>query len=252
MGRCFVIQPFDGGVFDKRYEDTFHPAIVSAGLEAYRVDHDPAVLVPIVDIERGIKESDICFAEISTDNPNVWFELGYAIASNKPVIMVCSNERLRFPFDIQHRTVVRYKTDSRRDFDEVSKTITQRLRAAIDREVELEELVGRSPVKRTDDLADHEVAVLVLAASYTARQEDPASRSDVRHDMNRAGFTDIAVTLALRSLSGRSLISEEIVDGYGRDSYSAVVPTEEGLSWLDQHISRIVLRGEKDADGLPF
>lgn len=252
MGRCFVIQPFDGGVFDKRYEDTFRPAIERAGLEPYRVDQDPSVLVPIVEIEKGILDSDICFAEISTDNPNVWFELGYAIASKKPVIMVCTNDRPKFPFDLQHRTVIRYKSEAKSDFDELGNTITSRLRAAIERDVDLEELVGRSPVKRTYDLADHEVAVLVVAASYKASQEEPPSLSNVRHDMNRAGFTDIAVSLAVRGLTRRSLLFEKAVEGYGRDSYTALMPTEAGLSWLDENIDRVVLHRESEADGLPF
>ena len=37
MSICFVIQPFDGGTFDKRYEDIIAPAIKEAGLESYRV-----------------------------------------------------------------------------------------------------------------------------------------------------------------------------------------------------------------------
>ena len=36
MPRCFMIQPFDGGQYDKRYEDVFEPAIRAAGLEPYR------------------------------------------------------------------------------------------------------------------------------------------------------------------------------------------------------------------------
>lgn len=79
MAQCFVMQPFDGDVFDKRYDDVFAPAITEAGLEPYRVDKDAGVAIPINDIESGISNSEICFAEITTDNPNVWFELGYAI-----------------------------------------------------------------------------------------------------------------------------------------------------------------------------
>ena len=36
MSRCFVIQPFDGGAFDKRFDDVFVPAIKDAGFEPYR------------------------------------------------------------------------------------------------------------------------------------------------------------------------------------------------------------------------
>ena len=81
MATCFVIQPFDGAKFDKRYTDIYKPAIEAAGLEAYRVDTDPGVQVPIDAIEKGIKQATICLADITTDNPNVWYELGFAFAS---------------------------------------------------------------------------------------------------------------------------------------------------------------------------
>jgi hypothetical protein len=102
MATCFVIQPFDGGKFDGRYKDTFKPAIIDAGFEAYRVDEDPSVSIPIEHIEKGIREAAVCFAEITIDKPNVWFELGYAIACRKPIVMVCErNARSKFPFDVQ-------------------------------------------------------------------------------------------------------------------------------------------------------
>jgi hypothetical protein len=87
MGTCFVIQPFDGGKFDKRYDDVFSPAIRAADLEPYRVDRDPNVSIPIDDIEKGISASTACLVDITTDNPNVWFELGYAIAAQKEVVL---------------------------------------------------------------------------------------------------------------------------------------------------------------------
>ena len=85
MSTCFVIQPFDKARFDKRFDDVFAPAIVAAGLEAYRVDRGPSVNVPIDNIETGIRGAIACLADITTDNPNVWFELGFAIAAQKDV-----------------------------------------------------------------------------------------------------------------------------------------------------------------------
>ena len=63
MNSCFVMQPFDGGVFDKRYDDVFSPAIDDAGLKPYRVDRDPSVSIPIDEIESGIRRSELCLAE---------------------------------------------------------------------------------------------------------------------------------------------------------------------------------------------
>lgn len=107
MATSFVVQPFDQGPFDKRFDDVFAAAISEAGLEAYRVDRDPTVSIPIEDIEAGIRNAEVCLAEITTDNPNVWFELGFAIASQRDVVLICSSERKsRFPFDIQHRSII--------------------------------------------------------------------------------------------------------------------------------------------------
>jgi hypothetical protein len=89
MPTCFVIQPFDQGPFDKRYEDVFEPAIKDAGLEAYRVDRDPGVSIPIDQIESGIRGAQVCLADVTLDNPNVWFELGFAIAAKREVVIVC-------------------------------------------------------------------------------------------------------------------------------------------------------------------
>jgi hypothetical protein len=114
------MQPFDGGTFDKRYESVLVPAIEAAGIEAYRVDQDPSVSIPIQDIENGIRKSEICLADITTDNPNVWFELGFALAIPREVVLVCSEERTtHYPFDVQHRSIIKYKTGAPQDFDEL-------------------------------------------------------------------------------------------------------------------------------------
>ena len=103
---CFVIQPFDKGKFDKRYNDAFDPGLGQAGFEAYRVDQDPGTDVLIAAIEEGIRRAAICLADVTTDNPNVWYELGYAFAAGKHVILTCCDEREGpLPFDIQHRNV---------------------------------------------------------------------------------------------------------------------------------------------------
>ena len=37
---CFVIQPFDHGKYDRRYEEIIKPTVEECGLIAYRVDED--------------------------------------------------------------------------------------------------------------------------------------------------------------------------------------------------------------------
>lgn len=134
---CFVIQPFDnGGQYDKRYTDDIEPAIRAAGFEPYRVDHDPQTTVLIVWITQNIKSADACLVEISEDNPNVWLELGFAMAVGCPMVLICSDKRQTFPFDIQHHHIIRYKTESSSDLVQIRKEITNRLKAILDRKGE--------------------------------------------------------------------------------------------------------------------
>jgi hypothetical protein len=64
----------------------------------------PRSSIPIDDIEKGIREEAAGFEEITSDKPNVWWELGYAFPSPKPLVMVCErNAREKVPFDIRRR-----------------------------------------------------------------------------------------------------------------------------------------------------
>ena len=39
-------------------------------------------------IEKGIRDSVTCLADISESNQNVWYELGFAFATGTPVVMI--------------------------------------------------------------------------------------------------------------------------------------------------------------------
>ena len=180
MSNCFVIQPFDEDVYDERYKDVFAPAIEKAGLEPYRVDRDPGVGIPIESIESGIRNAQLCFAEITTDNPNVWFELGYAIAAAKEVVLVCSEERTKhFPFDVQHRTIIKYRTGAPQHFTDLRDKMTARITAILKKQEEIELAAATttttpSPVKDREGLSQQEVVALVTIAQ---NETMPAQRN---------------------------------------------------------------------------
>jgi hypothetical protein len=48
-------------------------------------------MVPIDEIADRIRAAAVCLADISVNNPNVWFELGFAIAARKEVVLVASD-----------------------------------------------------------------------------------------------------------------------------------------------------------------
>lgn len=258
MGKCFVMQPFDRSVFDKRYDDVLEPAIQDAGLEPYRVDRDPSVSIPIDEIESGIKQSEICLAEITTDNPNVWFELGFAIAVPKEVVLICSDERkTKFPFDVQHRSIIKYKTESPQDFQKLRKDVSQRIKAVLKKQEEIGKASRISPVRETKGLVPHEIVALVTVMQNSFISMEGVSANTIKVDMNKAGFTDIAVGLALKSLREKAMLQLETEHDYQGYEYPAYRVTPDGEQWLFDNQDKLVLREEspptsKSSDDIPF
>lgn len=252
MANCFVMQPFDGGTFDKRYEDVFAPAIRDAGLDPYRVDQDPKVSIPIQDIESGIRESQICLAEITLDNPNVWFELGYAIAYGKEVILVCSDERTtKFPFDIQHRTIIRYTSKSISDFEKLKGQITARLKACLQKAETLTTVSEISKITKFEGLDQHEVVALAALAENLDHPNDHASTFQIKRDMEASGFTKVATTLALRSLLQKGLLEIGQFEDPGGDYYTGYKLTDQGWSWILENKDKFILQ-KAVHDDIPF
>lgn len=104
---CFVVMPFappHGDYYAKIYE----PAIQKSGLTPVRADNEIFGAGKIMDqIWSGIRAAKVLVAELTTRNPNVFYELGLAHALEKPVVLVSSNED-DVPFDLLHIRVIYY------------------------------------------------------------------------------------------------------------------------------------------------
>ena len=241
MATCFVIQPFDGGKrYDKRYTDVFAPAIENAGLEPYRVDHDLSVMIPIEEIQRGIEDAVACLAEISTDNPNVWYELGYAIAQGRVVVLLCSDERKGpFPFDIQHRKIIKYSTESLSDFEKARSAISSQLQAMIQKHRQLGQLSSMTSISKVEGLEQYELAGLVIVASEIDHE---TSAWRFHQDMKTAGFTQLAANLARQMLIDRQLIEDRNEQDEHGDWFDILRVTPNGLNWLVANQGELTLR----------
>ena len=244
MATCFVIQPFDAGKYDKRYEDVYQPAIRAAGLEPYRADRDPGVDVPIDSIEEGIRLARLCLADITTDNPNVWYELGFAFASGRPVVMVCSDERTsrKYPFDIQHRAIITYQAESPRDFDALQNAITERLKALLKRTDALQAIRETESVAPVHGLTQPELTVLAAVAGSVVLPEESVAVYGARTEVERAGFTALGFAIGLRRLREKRLVIIRSDTDHNGETYPAIVVTSEGWDWIEQNEDRFLLR----------
>lgn len=244
-GRCCVFQPFDKGPYDKRYDDTIAPAIKAADLEPYRVDRDDGAVIPIETLHEEIRSATLCLADIGERNPNVMYELGFAIASGKDVVIICSNQQSgRFPFDIQHRNIVQYASDSASDFDRLKRDIISRIQALLRKQVTTESIAASSPVKTTEGLQPHEIAALVFVMlnSSATTGSYGAAEHQIRQDMNSAGYTSAASQLGLIRLARSGFVEPFEDTDYNRNSYTAYRLTEKGQDWLLENKDKLQIR----------
>ena len=75
-------------------------------MQPYRADFTYMPGLVIEDIKKQIAEARVIIAEITPANPNVYYEIGYADALNKPLILIADKKEGLKPFDVRaYRTI---------------------------------------------------------------------------------------------------------------------------------------------------
>lgn len=106
--RVFVIMPFSEP-FDSLYREVIAPVSKDMGFTLVRVDEINGPGIILDDIQQQIAQADAVVAEISTPNPNVFYELGYAHALEKPAVLLVRREQgSQMPFDIRGYRAIFY------------------------------------------------------------------------------------------------------------------------------------------------
>ena len=135
-------------------------------------------------------------ADITPDNPNVWYELGFAVASDQAIVMICKKGR-KLPFDTHHRSAIFYAQESPRDFEQLKNAITNHLKAALEKRAKVRRVISGSPIKATEGLEPHEIAALALIIANRESIEDYARMHQIKDGMRKAGYSDVATSVAL-------------------------------------------------------
>lgn len=234
-GRCCVFQPFDnGGAFDKRFDSIIDPALEAAGLEAYRVDRDHSATIPMDTLHEVIKSSTICLADFSTRNPNVMYEIGYAIAAGKHVILITDRNGEKFPFDLQYRTIVSYSTHSPQDFDDLKNQITSRARSILKQDDAAKKVAVAITTERTHGFTEYEVKALALICAMGDATEDSISAQAIKDRMAADAYiNNLGTRLALSGLVSKRFIEQYRMDGenYGEGFWMYRL-TERAENWM--------------------
>lgn len=105
---AFVVMQFSDE-YNELYKEIIKPVCEKYNISCVRADelyYSTPILKDIVD---SIINSSLVIAEITPDNPNVFYEIGYAHAINKPTILLCNHTRERLPFDISGFRTIFYE-----------------------------------------------------------------------------------------------------------------------------------------------
>lgn len=104
---CFFVMPFKPELnffylYLKDHLERNHSLHVERG------DHDVLTVALLDKIRSQILGSDVIIGDITAKNPNVLYELGYAHAFKKPVILLTQDQPEQAPVDVRQFEVIQY------------------------------------------------------------------------------------------------------------------------------------------------
>lgn len=108
--KCFVEMPFEKR-FDGVWLSVIKPAVEALHDNCIRADNIFTVGSVLFDIFNLISSADYIIADLTIQNPNVYYELGYSHALNKKVILI-TQDISSLPFDLRDQRVIHYQDTS--------------------------------------------------------------------------------------------------------------------------------------------
>lgn len=255
METCFVIQRLDASIYDKRYRETFAPAIERGGVTPIRADEVLGTHPVIEKIIDNLRRSLVVFAEISEDNANVFLELGFALAMQIPSVLVCDrSKRSKLPFDVAHRPVLFYSTDSSSDFNIIEKQVEENIAAA--RVEALQNLQSRASQLTsevaTDDLDAVMQMCLLECLESDLRSPDGTPIYSIQRSIVSERVSDRMVNLAVAKLIDDKLLeSASSYDEDNRQNYNAIRLTESGRKFVLRSYALLKRTEEDRLSSLP-
>jgi len=107
---CFVLMPFGPKWSRKLFEQHIKPTGNKLGFDVYRADDIYGVTGIMHDVWIYINRARVVIADLTTRNPNVFYEVGLAHAIGKDVILITQNIA-DVPFDLQSLRCVVYSLE---------------------------------------------------------------------------------------------------------------------------------------------
>ncbi len=95
--------------FNRVYEELLKPALEAAGCTVFRADEEQRAGDIRTDMFQELLVADLVLADLTLDNPNVWYELGVRHALRARGVVLVQGPRPTSPFDIYTVRKLRYR-----------------------------------------------------------------------------------------------------------------------------------------------
>lgn len=218
--KCFVIMPisdvddYPNGHFNRVYEHIIIPACEQEGYEPIRADATSKSNVIIVDILKNILNCEMAICDLSSRNPNVFYELGFRQAFNMKTVLM-KDEKTDRPFDISSIRSINYESSLRIDL--VNKAISELARA----------------LKETKEMSEHEPNSLLKLLSI----ENPAKLPD-RQELSGDSSLILQAIQELSLDMHRSLSRKRVIDGGNANLNDTMLPNGQIVRMGDHIFDR--------------
>ena len=196
--------------FNRVFAEYLGPALEAAGFEVFRADQEQRAGDIRTDMFQELLMADLVVAELTLDNPNVWYELGVRHALRARGVILVQGPRPTQPFDLYTDRKLTYGLKAGAPDPatlEADRAAFTRMAVAT-----LEAWHGRktSPVYALlPELREPDWKTLLLQArnEFSAAYEEWASRMEVARQKIRPGdilvLADETPTIALRTRNAR-------------------------------------------------
>ncbi len=135
----FVLMPFDSS-FDDIYKFGIKGAAQDAGAYAERIDEQIFTEGILDRVFNQINKADVIVADMTGRNANVFYEVGYAHALGK-IVLLLTQDVSDIPFDLQHHQHTVYKGK----IETLRKQLTSKLEWAILESKKIQTISARNP-----------------------------------------------------------------------------------------------------------
>src|SRR4051812_16836106 len=251
--RCFIITPIgDEGTEERRHADmvkrvAIEPAFLDNGYTVSRADgsSDPAMINDY--IFEMITQAEICIADLSFLNANVFYELGVRHALEKPVIHI-AQETTKIPFDNAGHRVTFFARDDIHSLERLKNSLVDQIKFIESGDFRLSNPLtqarGRQRLVESSDTSDQLLADLAQRLSRVERGVHGGVAVAIQGQGELATMNVSGLVERLRSLgfgldpkAGEAMAAAAAAGSNAAIAHSLALSIEQKLDALERHFA---------------